>query len=160
MYADDAPHVDPAVFEAGVPVMGICYGLQEIARTHGGNVEAHTHREYGYAKIKVEKTGTAADKLFQGITMEEDGGLQVWMSHGDQLSSLPPNFLTIASTPTSPYTAIAHESKPIYGVQFHPEVSHSPKGKEVIAGFVNNICGVRAGWSMVRSESVHGARIS
>jgi len=71
------------------------------------------------------------------------------MSHGDQLSSLPPNFTTIASTPTSPYTAISHESKPIYGVQFHPEVSHSPKGKEVIAAFVKNICGVKGGWSMV-----------
>ena len=71
------------------------------------------------------------------------------MSHGDQLSSLPPNFNTIASTATSPYTAIAHESKPIFGVQFHPEVSHSPKGKEVIASFVKNICGVRGGWSMV-----------
>lgn len=70
------------------------------------------------------------------------------MSHGDQLTSLPPNFVTIASTPTSPYTSVAHESKPIYGVQFHPEVSHSPKGKEVIAAFVKNICSVRDGWSM------------
>ena len=71
------------------------------------------------------------------------------MSHGDQLSSLPPHFQTIASTPTSPYTAIAHESKPIFGVQFHPEVSHSPKGKEVIGAFVKNICEVKGGWSMV-----------
>lgn len=77
VYADDAPHVDPAVFEAGVPILGICYGLQEIARSHGGNVEAHTHREYGYAKITVEKAGNHGDKLFEGITMEEDGGLQV-----------------------------------------------------------------------------------
>jgi hypothetical protein len=81
VYASDAPHVDPAVFEIGVPVMGICYGLQEIARTHGGQVEAHTHREYGYAKIQVEKTGHAhADALFEGIEMEEDGGLQVGFS--------------------------------------------------------------------------------
>nr|WPS94682.1 GMP synthase [Naematelia aurantialba] len=149
VYAPDAPHVDPAVFEAGVPVMGICYGLQEIARTFGGDVEAHSHREYGYAKIKVEKTGVAhADRMFKDIEMEEDGGLQVWMSHGDQLTSLPPHFVTIASTPTSPYTAIAHESKEIYGVQFHPEVSHSPKGKEVIAAFVRNVCGIHGGWSM------------
>jgi GMP synthase (glutamine-hydrolysing) len=82
VYAADAPHVDPAVFEAGVPVMGICYGLQEIARTHGGQVEPHTHREYGYAKIQVNKTGHAlADKLFEGIEMEEDGGLQVSTVH-------------------------------------------------------------------------------
>lgn len=71
------------------------------------------------------------------------------MSHGDQLQSLPPNFKVVAHTPTSPWTAVAHESKPIYGVQFHPEVSHSPKGKEVIAGFVKNICGIKGGWSMV-----------
>jgi len=74
------------------------------------------------------------------------------MSHGDQLQSLPPNFVVIAHTPTSPWTAIAHESKPIFGVQFHPEVSHSPKGKEVIGGFVKNICGIKGGWSMVGSS--------
>ena len=72
------------------------------------------------------------------------------MSHGDQLTSLPPQFVVIASTPTSPYTAIAHESKPVFGVQFHPEVSHSPKGKEVIGAFVNNICKIQGQWSMVR----------
>ncbi|KAK6905387.1 GMP synthase [glutamine-hydrolyzing] [Kwoniella sp. B9012] len=149
VYAPDAPHVDPAVFELGVPILGICYGLQEIARTHGGNVDAHTHREYGYAKIKVEKTGNKQqDALFEGIEMEEDGGLQVWMSHGDQLTSLPPDFSVVASTPTSPWTAIAHNSKPVYGVQFHPEVSHSPKGKEVIGAFVKNVCGIKGGWSM------------
>ena len=81
VYAPDAPHVDPAVFDAGVPVLGICYGLQEIARTHGGDVAAHIHREYGYARITVEKKGEGgADKLFEGIEMEEDGALQVRIS--------------------------------------------------------------------------------
>lgn len=113
-----------------------------------GKVEPHTHREYGFARITTHKTGNAhADALFQGIE-EEEGGMQVWMSHGDQLTSLPPGFITIASTPTSPFTAIAHESKKVYGVQFHPEVSHSTKGKEVIGRFVNEICEVRGGWSM------------
>ncbi|RSH80644.1 GMP synthase (glutamine-hydrolyzing) [Apiotrichum porosum] len=148
VYAPDAPHVDPAVFEAGVPVLGICYGLQEIAKTFGGNVEPHSHREYGHAQIQIVKTGVAhADALFEGIQHGPEG-LQVWMSHGDQLTSLPPNFMTVAHTPTSPFTAIAHESRPIYGVQFHPEVTHSPRGKEVIGSFVKNICGVRDGWSM------------
>jgi GMP synthase (glutamine-hydrolysing) len=76
------------------------------------------------------------------------------MSHGDQLTSLPPNFITIASTPTSPFTAIAHEDKPIYGVQFHPEVSHSPKGKEIIGAFVNDVCAVAPGWGMVSALEV------
>jgi GMP synthase (glutamine-hydrolysing) len=75
------------------------------------------------------------------------------MSHGDQLTSLPPHFITVASTPTSPFTAIAHESKAIFGVQFHPEVSHSPKGKEVIGAFVRNVCGITGGWSMVSRSS-------
>lgn len=128
--------------------MGICYGLQEMALTHGGKVEAHTHREYGFARITVEKTGNAgADALFAGIDIPEEG-MTVWMSHGDQVASLPPHFLTVAHTPTSPWTAIAHESKPFYGVQFHPEVTHSKQGKAVIGSFVNNICGVRPGWSM------------
>lgn len=79
------------------------------------------------------------------------------MSHGDQLTSLPPGFKTIASTPTSPYTAIAHGEKDIFGVQFHPEVSHSPKGKEVIGAFVKNVCGIKGGWSMVSSLFRHGS---
>jgi len=148
VYDTDAPHVDPEVFTCGVPVLGICYGLQEIALTHDGKVEPHTHREYGFARIQVVKTGNElADRLFDGIE-EEEGGMQVWMSHGDQLTSLPPDFLTIAHTPTSPYTAIAHASKPVFGVQFHPEVSHSTKGKEVIGKFVIGVCGIQGGWSM------------
>ncbi|ORX34678.1 hypothetical protein BD324DRAFT_126843 [Kockovaella imperatae] len=147
VYDPEAPHVDPDVFTLGVPVLGICYGLQEIARTHGGQVEAHSHREYGYAKIQVEKVGSHGDRLFDGIDMDTDG-MQVWMSHGDQLTSLPPGFKVIAHTPTSPYTAIAHEIEHVFGVQFHPEVSHSPKGKEVIAAFVHNVCGIKGGWSM------------
>jgi GMP synthase (glutamine-hydrolysing) len=148
VYAADAPHVDPAVFEAGVPVMGICYGLQEIALSHGGKVEAHSHREYGSANITVVKTGNPnMDALFEGIEYGPEG-LQVWMSHGDQLTQCPPGFKAVAHTPTSPFTAIAHESKPVYGVQFHPEVTHSPKGKEVIGAFIKNICKIRPGWSM------------
>ncbi|KAJ9118564.1 GMP synthase (glutamine-hydrolyzing) [Naganishia vaughanmartiniae] len=148
VYEDDAPRVDPDVFTYGVPVLGICYGLQEIATTFGGKVEEHTHREYGSAKITVKKTGNAlADRLFEGIETGPDG-MQVWMSHGDQLTTCPPGFITVAETATSPYTAIAHESRPIFGVQFHPEVSHSIGGKEVIRTFVTQVCGIKGGWSM------------
>jgi GMP synthase (glutamine-hydrolysing) len=147
--------------------------IQEIATTFGGKVEEHTHREYGSAKITVKKTGNAlADRLFEGIETGPDGmqvsggsivnsrregyrssslqclAEQVWMSHGDQLTTCPPGFITVAETATSPYTAIAHESRPIFGVQFHPEVSHSIGGKEVIRTFVTQVCGIKGGWSM------------
>ncbi|KAG7562914.1 hypothetical protein FFLO_01604 [Filobasidium floriforme] len=149
VYDEDAPRVDPAVFDFGVPVFGICYGLQEIAQLNGGKVGAHTHREYGFARVTVKKTGhEMADRLFDGLECEDEGGMQVWMSHGDQLQSLPEDFIQIAHTPTSPWTAIAHKSKPIFGVQFHPEVSHSTRGKEVIGSFVKNVCGIKGGWSM------------
>ncbi|KAI6164589.1 GMP synthase [Pisolithus thermaeus] len=122
VYDADAPHVDPAVFELGVPILGICYGLQEIAWNLKGQVTRCDNRD-------------TVDALFDGLGDE----MQVWMSHGDQLQNLPPDFHVIA---------IAHDSKPIYGIQFHPEVTHSPKGKEIISRFVINICGCRTNWTM------------
>ncbi|KZP00546.1 GMP synthase [Calocera viscosa TUFC12733] len=147
VYDDGAPRVDPAVFDYGVPVLGVCYGLQEIAWNHGGKVDPCDHREYGFAELQVIKLGPGhelADKLFAGIDRE----MQVWMSHGDQVSVLPPHFNIIGKTPTAPFAAIAHESKPIFGVQFHAEVTHSPRGKEVIKSFVLNICQCKANWTM------------
>ncbi|CED84243.1 gmp synthase [Phaffia rhodozyma] len=146
-YEADAPRVDPEVFTFGVPVMGICYGLHEIAYTFGGEeaVAAHNKREYGVADIEVVKTGHAsADALFEGLAQS----MPVWMSHGDQVTACPPNFVTIAKTPTAPFAAIAHESKPIYGIQFHAEVTHSPMGKEVIKNFVVGVCQARTNWNM------------
>lgn len=146
VYDDDAPHVDPAVFDLGVPILGICYGLQEMAWKLNGQVAKCDHREYGFAQVQISKIGGVggADKLFEGLGEE----MQVWMSHGDQLSSIPPNFHIIGRTPSAPYAAIAHDSKPFYGIQFHPEVTHSPKGKEVIGRFVLNICGCTSSWTM------------
>jgi len=135
------------VFEYGVPVLGVCYGLQEIALNHGGKVDPCEHREYGFATVDIIKLGAGhelADKLFQGI----DGEMQVWMSHGDRVSALPPHFNIIGKTSNAPFAAIAHESKPIFGVQFHAEVTHSPRGREVIKAFVLNICQCKANWTM------------
>ncbi|KAI6114873.1 GMP synthase [Pisolithus croceorrhizus] len=149
VYDADAPHVDPAVFELGVPILGICYGLQEIAWNLKGQVTRCDNREYGYAAIQISRFGngndnSTVDALFDGLGDE----MQVWMSHGDQLQNLPPDFHVIGHTQTAPFAAIAHDSKPIYGIQFHPEVTHSPKGKEIISRFVINICGCRTNWTM------------
>lgn len=121
VYDKDAPHTDPAFFELGVPVLGICYGQQELAfRLHKDNVVAGVHREYGSAELTASKSINAhVDRLFQGI----DGAMKVWMSHGDKLAKLPEGFHTIATTRNSEYAAIAHDTQPIYGIQFHPEVT-------------------------------------
>ena len=147
VYDSDAPHVDPAVFALNVPVLGICYGLQEIAWHHGKQVSAGEKREYGKATLHVEQSDTASagvNELFAGLKTD----LQVWMSHGDKLSRLPDEFRTIATTPTAPFAGIAHTRKPLYGIQFHPEVTHTPQGKLVLENFAVKICGARQDWTM------------
>ncbi|GAA5835788.1 hypothetical protein JCM11251_007426 [Rhodosporidiobolus azoricus] len=148
VYEKDAPRVDPDVYTAGVPVLGICYGLQETANYFGARVEASDHREYGEAIVKVLVQPPTApahlNRLFEGLPEESP----VWMSHSDRLHSLPENFTIIATTESAPFAAIAHNEKPIYGIQFHPEVTHSLRGKEVLERFVINICGCQRGWTM------------
>ncbi len=147
VYDEGAPRVDPAVFEQGVPVLGICYGLQEIAWNHGGRVDPHDKREYGSAAVQVVRTGDKhLDALFANITGTDE--VPVWMSHGDQVAKAPEDFVVIGKTPTAPFAAIAHKTKPIYGIQFHPEVTHSPRGKELFEAFVCDICGCRRDWNM------------
>lgn len=123
---------------------------QETANFFGARVEASDHREYGEAIIKVLSQPADApahlNKLFEGIPEESP----VWMSHSDRLHSLPEGFTTIATTESAPWAAIAHNDKPIYGIQFHPEVTHSLRGKDVLQRFVINICGCARGWTMVR----------
>ncbi|KAF2709090.1 GMP synthase [Pleomassaria siparia CBS 279.74] len=149
VYADDAPHVDPAVFELDVPILGICYGMQEIAWHFGKNVLAGEKREYGHAYLKVDRhgdgvTGGHVDKLFAGL--EDD--MEVWMSHGDKLSHLPGDFITVATTSNAPFAGIAHQSKTLYGIQFHPEVTHTPQGKVLLKNFAIGICRAKANWTM------------
>ncbi|KAG6840892.1 GMP synthase (glutamine-hydrolyzing) [Blastosporella zonata] len=158
VYDKDAPHVDPAVFDLGIPILGICYGLQEIAWSMKGEVSPCEHREYGFAQVQLKQSGSdnsSVDALFQGLGDE----MQVWMSHGDQLSKPPPDFHVIGYTQTAPYAALAHNTKPIYGIQFHPEVTHSPRGKELIGQFILNICGCRKNWTMEEFIGKEVARI-
>ncbi|PLW39380.1 hypothetical protein PCASD_04990 [Puccinia coronata f. sp. avenae] len=158
VYEADSPRVDPQVFELGVPVFGICYGLQEISRSFGGKVIACDHKEYGSAILDVCKPETlegGKNLLFDGLGTQ----VQVWMSHGDRLDSLPEHFQILATTSSAPYAAIAHKSKSIFGVQFHPEVTHSPSGKQIIGHFVINVCQCKPDWTMATFIDKEIARI-
>jgi GMP synthase (glutamine-hydrolysing) len=155
VYANDAPLPSPNIFDLGVPVLGICYGLQVIAHQLGGQVDTSARREYGPADVLIDD----ASDLFAGI----DGAsgvatpsTKVWMSHGDALTTLPTGFERIAHTTNSPICAIRNRERRIYGVQFHPEVVHTPHGKTILRNFVFSICGCTGGWnarSIVEKET-------
>jgi len=134
---EDAPSAPDIVFELAVPVLGICYGEQLICAQLGGKVEMSHHREFGRATIAV--TDACALFVFDVGTEE-----QVWMSHGDRVVALPPGFKTVATSEGAPFAAIADESRKIYGVQFHPEVVHTPKGAALLENFVKKIKRSRA----------------
>jgi len=138
--AADSPRADAAAFELGVPVLGICYGLQLLAHELGGRVDNAAHREFGPASVDV-KVGCP---LFAGLPAK----LDVWMSHGDRVEALPPGFEPVASTPSAPYAAVEDRRRRIYGVQFHPEVVHTPQGREVLRNFAHGVCGCSGTWSM------------
>ena len=137
-----------AVFEMGVPVLGICYGMQTMAVQLGGQVENSGKREFGYAEIRTDEKSP----LFHGIQDRADAAgqtfLDVWMSHGDKVTRLPAGFKAIASNEACPVAAMADESRKFYGVQFHPEVTHTLKGEEIFARFVHDICGCGRDWNM------------
>ncbi|ATE60404.1 glutamine-hydrolyzing GMP synthase [Thauera sinica] len=148
VYEADDWRAPQAVFELGVPVLGICYGMQTMASQLGGKVESSAKREFGYAEMRAR----GHSKLFEGIedrvNAEGHGLLDVWMSHGDKVTEMPPGFGVIGSNESTPIAAMADESRCFYGVQFHPEVTHTIKGKEIIARFVHDICGCGHDWNM------------
>ncbi|MBI5342770.1 MAG: glutamine-hydrolyzing GMP synthase, partial [Deltaproteobacteria bacterium] len=145
VYEEDAPIVSAEVLSLGVPVLGICYGMQVIALLMGGKVAKSSNREYGTANIR----GEWGDPLFLGIEeFRHNMTIQVWMSHGDRIEELPKGFAPIARSGNSPVAAMSNEAKTIYGVQFHPEVAHTPKGKEILANFLFRICGLSPTWTM------------
>ena len=140
VYEPNAPRCDPGIFDLGLPILGICYGMQLGAQILGGQVKPAAAREYGRAKLTVIKD----DPLVRGLPSETT----VWMSHGDQVHELPEQFMALATTPTCPYAAARHRSRPFYGVQFHPEVTHTPRGEQIFQNFLYEICRCRGDWSM------------
>jgi GMP synthase (glutamine-hydrolysing) len=140
VYEPNAPRCDPKLFDLGVPVLGICYGMQLGAQILGGDVKPAKAREYGRAKLHV----TSSDPLVHGLPEDTT----VWMSHGDQIHELPPEFVALATTPTCPYAAAKHKTRPFYGVQFHPEVTHTPRGAQIFENFLYEICKAKGDWSM------------
>jgi GMP synthase (glutamine-hydrolysing) len=141
VYAEGAPTVDPRVFELGVPVLGICYGLQLIAHLLGGRVERASAREYGHARVVVERP----EGIFHRFAKREN--LDVWMSHGDRIAALPEGYQTIGVSGNTPFCAVGNAAKKIYGVQFHPEVVHTPRGAELLAAFLFDVSGLRPTWT-------------
>lgn len=147
-YEDHQLRAPQAVWDLGVPVLGICYGMQTMAAQLGGTVEWSDHREFGYAEVRAR----GHTKLLQGIqdfaTPEGHGMLKVWMSHGDKVTALPPGFKLMASTPSCPIAGMADEARGYYAVQFHPEVTHTVQGRALLERFVLQIAGARPDWVM------------
>ena len=140
VYGEDTPQIEKEVFELGVPVLGICYGQQLMSHLLGGRVDTAPVREYGKSHVNLDNSS----KLFKGIEKEE----VCWMSHTDYVAEAPAGFKIIAHTDVCPVAAIANEEKKLYGVQFHPEVEHTPFGKDMLRNFVLNICDLEPSWSM------------
>ncbi|MDG1097478.1 MAG: glutamine-hydrolyzing GMP synthase [Methylophilaceae bacterium] len=147
-YAEETDRAPQSVFELGVPVLGICYGMQTMALQLGGKVEAGVKREFGYAQMRA-RGHSALFRDIQDETNDEGHGLlDVWMSHGDKVTELPPGFKVIGSNETTPFAAMADEDRKFYAVQFHPEVTHTKKGQAMLERFVLDICAAKPDWVM------------
>ena len=140
VYDKKAPHCDPAIWKMGVPVLGICYGMQLLAHQLAGKVQPGKKREYGPADIDI----VGDSPLFHSMEPVQ----KVWMSHGDQVTLLPQGFTAIGRTENAPHAAVANEDRKLYGLQFHPEVHHTPNGKQIISNFVHGVCGCGREWTM------------
>jgi GMP synthase (glutamine-hydrolysing) len=148
VYDPESPHVDASVWkmieEQNIPVLGICYGMQELAHHFGGEVSPSTEREFGRALIDMtEENAAAASLLFEGVNHA-----QMWMSHGDKVTRMPEGFLKVAHTSNSEHAAIANPAKRIFGLQFHPEVTHSIGGSVILKNFVEGVCNAPTDWNM------------
>jgi GMP synthase (glutamine-hydrolysing) len=140
VYEPGAPTCDPEIFRLGIPVLGICYGMQLACQALGGSVQSAPAREYGRAECRV----LAENELLHGLPDQ----MQVWMSHGDQVSRVSGDFVALAATNTCPIAAVKHRGMPIYGLQFHPEVTHTPYGATILANFVARVCGCSGSWKL------------
>lgn len=144
----DTPRAPQVVFALGVPVLGICYGMQTMASQLGGRVENGLVREFGYAQVRARGHSTLFNAIADHTNADGHGVLDVWMSHGDKVNELPPGFKVIAETPSCPIAAMADETRKFYAVQFHPEVTHTTQGKAIFSRFVHEICGCTSHWNM------------
>lgn len=138
-----SPRIPDAAFALNVPMLGICYGQQALCHQLGGSVAPSDHREFGRAQLRIEKESP----LFDGV-WQQGGSATVWMSHGDRVTNLPDGFDVIATTNGAPFAAIGHDGRKIYGVQFHPEVVHTPDGAKLIKNFITKIVGLKSAWTM------------
>jgi GMP synthase (glutamine-hydrolysing) len=143
VYEDEAPLPDKRLFEAGIPLLGICYGMQAMGYLLGGHVVPAERREYGPAELRLLST----EGLLEGIVPERDGRIAVWMSHGDTVMQPPRGFVNLGATENCPVAAMADDTRRLFAVQFHPEVAHTPQGKTILRNFLR-LCGARADWSM------------
>eukprot|EP01037_Dinobryon_pediforme_P048716 gene48716-biopygen20159 len=144
----DTPRAPQAVFELGVPVLGICYGMQTMAAQLGGKVENGKLREFGYAEVRAHGHTALLKDIADFTTAEGHGMLKVWMSHGDKVNDMPPGFKLMASTDNCPIAGMADEARRFYAVQFHPEVTHTLQGKALLSRFVLDICACKSDWNM------------
>ena len=148
VYENATPKAPDAVFKLGIPVLGICYGMQTMAAQLGGQVENSRVREFGYAEVRARGHSKLFDGIQDRINGEKHGLLDVWMSHGDKVTALPPGFKVIASNEATPIAGMADEARRFYGVQFHPEVTHTRQGGAILGRFVHEICGCGGDWNM------------
>jgi GMP synthase (glutamine-hydrolysing) len=147
-YEGGAPRAPRAVYEAGVPVLGICYGMQTMAEQLGGRVDGGHVREFGYAEVRARGHSALLRDIQDRVNGEGHGLLDVWMSHGDKVTELPPGFKIIASNASTPIAGMADEARKLYAVQFHPEVTHTLQGKAILERFVRVVCGLDSDWTM------------
>jgi GMP synthase (glutamine-hydrolysing) len=140
VYEPGAPQCDPAIFDLGIPVLGICYGMQLACRCLGSQVQPASSREFGRAHCRIRESA--------GLFAEVPEETVVWMSHGDQVQSITGDFVPLAATDTCPIAAVRHRTRPVYGLQFHPEVSHTPCGNRILRNFLYEVCGCRGLWQM------------
>jgi GMP synthase (glutamine-hydrolysing) len=145
---DDTPRAPQAVFELGVPVLGICYGMQTMAAQLGGKVETASHHEYGYAELRARGHSRLLTDVQDRVDPDGKAWLDVWMSHGDRVVELPPGFKVICDNASTPVAGMADDARRFYGLQFHPEVTHTLQGKAIIDRFVHDLCGCGQDWNM------------
>ena len=148
VYDEDAPQMDQTILDLKLPILGICYGLQFVAHRLGGEVRASTHREYGRAQVTPHTNVPPCPSAGILSAFEPGNPFEVWMSHGDRIETLPQNFVALATTDSTPFAVIAHTEKPIVGLQFHPEVSHTPRGTEILAAFIFEVAKLKPDWTM------------